>query len=90
QRELEALRVQWEDGSGFQAPSSTLDDLLGAHERVSQEEQAVARARATLAVAAANFSRARGVLLDRWNVEVAPTTGVRDETIYRANALLDQ
>ncbi|MEM9063603.1 MAG: TolC family protein, partial [Pseudomonadota bacterium] len=90
QRELSALKVQWEDGSGTDTPSTTLESLIGAHERAADQEKAVAEARATLAVAAANFSRARGVLLDRWGIDIAPTDGVRDESIYRLNAALQQ
>jgi outer membrane protein TolC len=90
QRELQALRSKWEDGAGFDTMSSTLNELIGAHERSMQQEASVAEARSTLAVAAANFSRSRGVLLDRWGVEIRPTTGVRDNAIYRTQALLSE
>ncbi|MEO1495193.1 MAG: TolC family protein [Pseudomonadota bacterium] len=90
QRELQALRVQWEEGAGFDTMAAILTELIGAHERAMLQEASVAQARATIAVAAANFSRSRGVLLDRWDAQISPTTGVRDNRIYRLNALLSE
>ncbi|MEM7312850.1 MAG: TolC family protein, partial [Planctomycetota bacterium] len=83
QQELETLRVQWQEGSFYDQPSIVLVELLGAYERANNLEKEVARARATLAVAAANFSRARGVLLDRWGIQIGPVNAIRDETAYR-------
>lgn len=90
QAELNALRSEWDLGVGFSPLSTTLSDLLGAYERASLAERAVAQGRATLAVAAANFNRARGVLLDRWNINISPQKGVRDETIYRLNQVIQE
>lgn len=83
QRELSSLRVVWEDGSGVGVRAAALSALIDAHERAALLEMSVAQARATLAIAAANFNRSRGVLLDRWNVVVGPTEGVREELNYR-------
>jgi len=90
QRELSALRTKWEEGTSSAALAHVLSDLIDAHEDANQREKDVARARATLAVAAANFNRARGISLDRWGLGISPTTGVRGETIYRLNALLQE
>ncbi len=90
QAELNALRSEWELGVGFAPLSTTLSELVGAYERASLAERAVAQGRATLAVAAANFNRARGILLDRWNINISPQKGVRDETIYRLNQAIQE
>lgn len=87
QRELDAVRAQWEDGAGFATRGLALSELLNAYERINERERSVAVARATLAVSAANFNRSRGVLLDRWGVEVGPARGVRGETVYRVNSI---
>lgn len=90
QTELNAFRTEWEDGVGDAPLSTTLSDLVGAYERASLAERSVAQGRATLAIAAANFNRARGILLDRWNINIAPGAGVRNETIYRLNQALQE
>lgn len=90
QAELNAFRSEWEDGVGFAPLSTTLSDLVGAYERASLAERAVARGRATLAIAAANFNRARGILLDRWDINISPQNGVRNETIYRLNQAIQE
>ncbi|MGB1213004.1 MAG: TolC family protein [Pikeienuella sp.] len=83
QRELSSLRVVWQDGSGGGVRATALSALIDAHERAALLEMSVAQSRATLAIAAANFNRSRGVLLDRWNVEIGPTPGVREDVNYR-------
>lgn len=90
QRELSALRTKWAEGTTSGTLAQVLNDLIDAHEAANVSEKQVARARATLAVAAANFNRARGISLDRWGLGINPTTGVRGETIYRLNALLKE
>lgn len=87
QRELDAYAAQWEEGAGYATRGVALSELLDAYERINDRERSVAVARATLAVAAANFNRARGVLLDRWGVEIRPVGGVRGETVFRVNAV---
>lgn len=87
QRELDAVRSQWDEGAGFATRGLALSELLNAYERINERERSVAVARATLAVSAANFNRSRGVLLDRWGVEVGPARGVRGETVYRVNSI---
>lgn len=85
QKELDAVKAQWDEGAGFARRGQALSNLLDAHERLNEREGAVAEARATLAVAAANFNRARGVLLNRWGVMIAPAVGVRGEPTYRVS-----
>ena len=89
QRELSSFQSQWRNGGGA-SRSAILSELVDAHDRANSLERAVVQARATLAVAAANFSRARGVLLDRWNVTIQPGPDVRDEPRYRLSRSTNQ
>lgn len=81
-RELETLQTQWVDGAG-QGGIGLLSLLLDSYERVQETEQAVATARATREIAAADLARARGVLLQRWGLRTDVVADVRGEPTYR-------
>lgn len=83
QRDLSTLRNRWNDGVGEGQSIAVLSALLDAYERVQLNEQAVATARATREIAAANLARARGVLLQRWGFEPQLQNDVRDQPTYK-------
>ena len=57
--------------------------LLSAYEEVQESEQSVATARATREIAAANLARARGLLLERWGLEMDIADDIRGEPTYQ-------
>lgn len=83
QRDLVTLRDRWNEGADGSDGIYILSALLDSYENVQLNEQAVATARATREVAAANLARARGVLLQRWGFEPALVDDVRDQPTYK-------
>ncbi|MEO1793927.1 MAG: TolC family protein [Pseudomonadota bacterium] len=82
QSSLRTVRTRWNDGAGGEG-IGLLSALLDSYEDVQQAEQAVATARATREIAAANLARARGVLLDRWGLKTDIRKDIRDEPTYK-------
>ena len=81
-RELDTLQRQWTGGAG-EGGIGLLSLLLDSYERVQEAEQAVATARATREIAAADLARARGVLLRRWGLKTDVVADVRGQPTYR-------
>jgi len=82
QSSLRTVRTRWNEGAGGEG-IGLLSALLDSYEDVQQAEQAVATARATREIAAANLARARGVLLDRWGLKTDIRKDIRDEPTYK-------
>ncbi|MEM6465436.1 MAG: TolC family protein [Pseudomonadota bacterium] len=82
QRDVNTLQRRWNEGVG-DGGIGLLSALLDAYEDLQESEQAVATARATREISAANLARARGVLLERWGLKVTPTTEIRGEPTYK-------
>ncbi|MEL6644183.1 MAG: TolC family protein [Pseudomonadota bacterium] len=81
---LDTVRSRWNDGAGDDgAGIGLLSALLDAYEDVQEAEQAVATARATREIAAANLARARGMLLARWGLKTDLQKDIRDEPTYK-------
>lgn len=83
QRDLDTLRNRWNEGIGDGQDVAILSALLDSYERVQSNEQAVATARATREIAAANLARARGVLLQRWGFKLSLQDDVRGQPTYK-------
>ena len=83
QRDLVTLRDRWNEGADGGDGILILSALLDSYQNVQVNEQAVATARATREVAAANLARARGVLLKRWGFEPALVNDVRGQPTYK-------
>ncbi len=82
QSSLRTIETRWNDGAG-ETGIGLLSALLDSYEDVQEAEQAVATARATREIAAANLARARGVLLDRWGLKTNIQKDIRDEPSYK-------
>ena len=82
QRDLTTLRNRWNDGVGSDG-IAVLSALLSSYQQVQAAEQAVATARATREIAAANLARARGVLLQRWGFKTDIRKDIRDQPTYK-------
>ena len=82
QADNRALQSRWDEGIGDEG-IDLLSALLFSYENLQATEQAVAQARATREVSAANLARARGLLLDRWGLEMNLTKEIRDEKTYK-------
>ena len=83
QRDLVTLRDRWNDGVGEGQSIAIFSALLDAYERVQLSEEAVATARATREISAANLARARGVLLARWGLQTEIRNEIRNEPTYK-------
>jgi len=83
QSSLRTVESQWNDGGASEGGISLLSTLLSSYEQVQDAEQAVATARATREIAAANLARARGVLLKRWGLKTNIVADVRGEPTYQ-------
>ena len=83
QRDLVTLRDRWNDGVGQGQSIAIFSALLDAYERVQLSEEAVATARATREISAANLARARGVLLARWGLQTEIRNEIRNEPTYK-------
>lgn len=83
QTSLNAVRDRWDEGIGGESGIALLSVLLSSYQQVQVSEQAVATARATREIAAANLARARGVLLDRWGLKTDIQKDIRDEPTYK-------
>ena len=83
QRDLVTLRDRWNDGVGQGQSIAIFSALLDAYERVQLSEEAVAAARATREISAANLARARGVLLQRWGLKPEIRYEIRNEPTYK-------
>ena len=81
QSALRTVERRWDEGG--EAGIGLLSALLSGYEQVQMTEQAVATARATREIAAANLARARGVLLDRWGLKTDIAADIRDEPTYQ-------
>ena len=82
QADTRAVQNRWDDGIGDNG-IDLLSALLSSYQNLQNAEQAVATARATREVAAANLARARGVLLDRWGLKSELTTEIRNEPTFK-------
>lgn len=82
QNDLETLRNRWNEGVSSDG-IAIFSALLSSYQQVQSTEQAVATARATREIAAANLARARGVLLKRWGFKTNILKDVRDEPTYK-------
>jgi outer membrane protein TolC len=84
QTDLRTVREYWNaGGSTAQDGIALLSALLTSYQQVQTTEQAVATARATREIAAANLARARGVLLPRWGLKTDIQKDIRDEPTYK-------
>ena len=83
QSSLRTLERRWSEGGASEGGIGLLSALLSGYEQVQQSEQAVAHARATREIAAANLARARGVLLDRWGLKTNIAADTRGEPTYQ-------
>ena len=83
QSSLRTVRNRWNDGVGGENGIALLSALLASYQQVQATEQAVATARATREIAAANLARARGVLLDRWGLKTDIRKDIRDQPTYK-------
>lgn len=83
QSSLRTIERRWSEGGASEGGIGLLSALLSGYEQVQQSEQAVATARATREIAAANLARARGVLLDRWGLKTNIAADTRGEPTYR-------
>lgn len=82
QRDLTTLRNRWNEGVGSDG-IAVLSALLSSYQQVQAAEQAVATARATREIAAANLARARGVLLNRWGFKTDIRKDIRDQPTHK-------
>jgi len=82
QRNLSTLRSRWNEGAGG-GGIGLLSALLDAYEDVQEAEQSLATSRATREIAAANLSRARGLLLRRWGLKTDLQKDVRAQPSVR-------
>ncbi len=82
QNDLDTLRNRWNHGVGNEG-IAILSALLSSYQHVQSTEQAVATARATREIAAANLARARGVLLKRWGFKTDIRKDIRDQPTYK-------
>ncbi|MEM7472279.1 MAG: TolC family protein [Pseudomonadota bacterium] len=83
QSSLRTIERRWSDGGASEGGISLLSALLSGYEQVQASEQAVATARATREIAAANLARARGILLDRWGLKTNIAKDIRDQPTYQ-------
>ncbi|MEO1153545.1 MAG: TolC family protein [Pseudomonadota bacterium] len=84
QSSLQTVQNRWNDGAGDDGSGiGLLSALLDSYEDVQEAEQAVATARATREIAAANLARARGMLLARWGLKTDIQKDIRDEPTYK-------
>ncbi|MEP5761792.1 MAG: TolC family protein [Litoreibacter sp.] len=83
QSDVRVLRNRWEDGVDSGQGIAVLSALLSSYQQVQATEQAVATARATREIAAANLARARGVLLQRWGFKTDIRKDIRDQPTYK-------
>lgn len=83
QSSLRTVENRWSDGGASEGGISLLSALLSSYEQVQTSEQAVATARATREIAAANLARARGVLLERWGLKTNIAEDIRGEPTYQ-------
>ncbi len=83
QSSLRTVENRWADGGASEGGIGLLSALLSGYEQVQASEQAVATARATREIAAANLARARGVLLDRWGLKTDIAADIRGEPTYQ-------
>lgn len=83
QSSLRTVRNRWNDGVGGESGIALLSALLSSYQQVQVAEQAVATARATREIAAANLARARGVLLDRWGLKTDIRKDIRNQPTYK-------
>ncbi len=82
QRDLNTLRNRWNEGVNEEG-IAILSALLSSYQQVQSTEQAVATARATREIAAANLARARGVLLKRWGFKTDIQKDIRNQPTYK-------
>ncbi|MEO1307360.1 MAG: TolC family protein [Pseudomonadota bacterium] len=83
QSALRTTEARWNQGGASEGGISLLSALLSGYEQVQAAEQAVATARATREISAANLARARGVLLERWGLKTDIVADVRGQPTYR-------
>ncbi len=84
QKDLRTVRDRWNaGGASTDGGIALLSALLTSYQQVQISEQAVATARATREIAAANLARARGVLLQRWGLKTDIRKDIRDEPTYK-------
>ncbi|MEL7212134.1 MAG: TolC family protein [Pseudomonadota bacterium] len=83
QRDLSTVGERWSEGVGGENGIALMSALLGSYQQVQAAEQAVATARATREIAAANLARARGVLLKRWGLKTDIRKDIRNEPTYK-------
>jgi len=83
QSSLRTVANLWNEGGASEGGIGLLSALLSSYEQVQASEQAVATARATREIAAANLARARGVLLDRWGLKTDIVADIRDQPTYQ-------
>ncbi|MBM7069428.1 TolC family protein [Actibacterium sp. 188UL27-1] len=83
QRDLNTVRQRWNEGVGGDNGIALMSALLGSYQQVQAAEQAVATARATREISAANLARARGVLLKRWGLKTDIRRDIRNEPTYK-------
>ncbi|MEL6170165.1 MAG: TolC family protein [Pseudomonadota bacterium] len=83
QSALRTVENRWSEGGASEGGISLLSALLSAYEEVQESEQSVATARATREIAAANLARARGLLLERWGLEMDIADDIRGEPTYQ-------
>ncbi|MEL6466196.1 MAG: TolC family protein [Pseudomonadota bacterium] len=82
QADTNAIQARWNEGVGDQG-IEFLSALLSSYQNLQTTEQAVAQARATREVSAANLARARGLLLNRWGLSMNLTEEIRGEKTYK-------
>jgi outer membrane protein TolC len=82
QADLRTVRNRWNEGAD-DGGIALLSALLASYQQAQASEQAVATARATREIAAANLARARGVLLKRWGLKTDIQKDIRDEPTYK-------
>lgn len=80
---LNAVQNRWDQGVGGESGIALLSVLLSSYQQVQVSEQAVATARATREISAANLARARGVLLERWGLKTDIRKDIRNEPTYK-------
>ncbi|MEL6511676.1 MAG: TolC family protein [Pseudomonadota bacterium] len=83
QRDLNTVQERWNQGVGGENGIALLSALLGSYQQAQAAEQAVATARATREIAAANLARARGVLLKRWGLKTDIRKDIRNQPTYK-------
>jgi outer membrane protein len=83
QQSLDTVRDRWDQGVGGDDGIALLSALLSSYQQVQVSEQAVATARATREIAAANLARARGVLLKRWGLKTDIRKDIRSQPTYK-------